>query len=203
MLGVSRTCAEQEIKSAYRKLAMRELLKDVSLKRVLSQRSPREFQTDLFGRAAPRPAFVSRTAEWLSMPPAFPLNRLSATAVDNYEVCPLQFKLEREWRLPRDVPAAMQYGASIHRVLRTYFDSVKLQRPLSEAQLIDLFEVDLGQLVIEDPYQRQLYHAKLLDPQLVRLPVLQEFANAQDGCQWVVQFMAPFATGFPSPNTRT
>jgi DNA helicase-2/ATP-dependent DNA helicase PcrA len=139
---------------------MRELLKDVSLKRVLSQRSPREFQTDLFGRAAPRPAFVSRTAEWLSMPPAFPLNRLSATAVDNYEVCPLQFKLEREWRLPRDVPAAMQYGASIHRVLRTYFDSVKLQRPLSEAQLIDLFEVDLGQLVIEDPYQRQLYHGQ-------------------------------------------
>jgi DNA helicase-2/ATP-dependent DNA helicase PcrA len=137
---------------------MRELLKDVSLRWVLVQRSPREFQTDLFGSAAPRPAFVSRTAEWLSLPPAFPLNRLSATAVENYEVCPLQFKLEREWRLPRDVPAAMQYGASIHRVLRTYFDSMKLERPLSEPQLIDLFEADLGQLVIEDPYQRQLYH---------------------------------------------
>jgi RecB family exonuclease len=52
----------------------------------------------------------------------------------------------------------MQYGASIHRVLRTYFDSMKLERPLSEAQLIDLFQADLGQLVIEDPYQRQLYH---------------------------------------------
>jgi DNA helicase II / ATP-dependent DNA helicase PcrA len=137
---------------------MRELLKDATLRHVQIQRAPREFQTDLFGHAAPRPAFVSRTAEWLSLPPAFPLNRLSATAVENYEVCPLQFKLEREWRIPRDVPAAMQYGAAIHRVLRTYFDSVRMERTLSDEELIDLFRTDLGQLVIEDPYQRQLYH---------------------------------------------
>ena len=32
--------------------------------------------------------FVSRTAEWLRLPPAFPLNRLSATAVETYETCP-------------------------------------------------------------------------------------------------------------------
>ncbi len=137
---------------------MRELLRDATLRRVQIQRPPREFQTDLFGHAAPRPSFVSRTAEWLSLPPAFPLSRLSATAVENYEVCPLQFKLEREWRIPRDVPAAMQYGAAIHRVLRTYFDSVRLERTLSDEELIDLFRADLGQLQIDDPYQRQLYH---------------------------------------------
>ena len=137
---------------------MREMLRDTTLSHVRIQRSPREFQTDLFGLAAPPPEFVSRTAEWLSLPPAFPLNRLSATAVENYEICPLQFKLEREWRIPRDVPAAMQYGAAIHRVLRTYFDSVRLERTLSEEELIALFQADLGQLVIEDPYQRQLYH---------------------------------------------
>jgi DNA helicase-2/ATP-dependent DNA helicase PcrA len=137
---------------------MREMLRDTTLNHVRIQRAPREFQTDLFGHAAPPPAFVSRTAEWLSLPPAFPLNRLSATAVENYQVCPLQFKLEREWRIPRDVPAAMQYGAAIHRVLRTYFDSVRLERTLSEEELIDLFQADLGQLVIEDPYQRQLYY---------------------------------------------
>ena len=137
---------------------MREMLRDATLNLVRMQRAPREFQTDLFGHAAPPPAFVSRTAEWLSLPPAFPLNRLSATAVENYEVCPLQFKLEREWRIPRDVPAAMQYGAAVHRVLRTYFDSVRLERPLSEEELVELFRTDLGQLVIEDPYQRDLYH---------------------------------------------
>jgi superfamily I DNA/RNA helicase/RecB family exonuclease len=135
----------------------RELLKHPALRSWLAQRSAREFQTDLFGHAAPPPAFVSRTAEWLALPPAFPLNRLSATAVESYEVCPLQFKLEREWRIPRDVPAAMHYGASMHRVLKTYFESVRLERPLPEEELIDLFRVDFAQAVIDDPYQRELY----------------------------------------------
>ncbi len=135
----------------------RELLKDPSLRAWLQQRPAREFQTDLFGHAAPPPAFVSRTAEWLALAPAFPLTRLSATAVESYELCPLQFKLEREWRIPRDVPAALHYGASMHRVLKTYFESIRLERPFSEEELIDLFRVDFGQAVIEDPYQRELY----------------------------------------------
>jgi superfamily I DNA/RNA helicase/RecB family exonuclease len=135
----------------------RELLNHPGLKPWLAQRAAREFQTDLFGHAAPPPAFVSRTAEWLALPPAFPLTRLSATAVENYEVCPLQFKLEREWRIPRDVPAAMHYGASMHRVLKTYFESVRLERPLSEEELIDLFRADFAQAVIDDAYQRDLY----------------------------------------------
>jgi DNA helicase II / ATP-dependent DNA helicase PcrA len=136
---------------------VRDLLKDPALWRWLAQRAARAFQTDLFGSATATPEFVSRTAEWLSLPPAFPLNRLSATAVENYETCPLQFKLEREWRIPRDVPAAMQYGASIHRVLRTYFDSVRQERTLSDEELIDLFRADLAESVIDDPYQRDLY----------------------------------------------
>ena len=136
---------------------LRELLRHPGLKRYLVERAARAFQTDLFAGAAPAPAFISRTAEWLSLPPAFPLNRLSATAVDSYELCPLQFKLEREWRIPRDVPAAMQYGASMHRVLRTYFDSVRQGRPLTEQAVLHLFREDLGQAVIEDPYQRELY----------------------------------------------
>ncbi len=136
---------------------IRELLKHPGLKPWLAQRDAREFQTDLFGHAAPPPAFVSRTAEWLALPPAYPLTRLSATAVESYEVCPLQFKLEREWRIPRDVPAAMHYGASMHRVLKTYFDSVRLERTLSEEEVIDLFRADFGQAVIEDSYQRELY----------------------------------------------
>ncbi len=136
---------------------VRELLKNTGLQPWLSQRPAHEFQTDLFGHAAPPPAFVSRTAEWLALPPASSLNRLSATAVESYGVCPLQFKLEREWRIPREVPAAMQYGASMHRVLKTFFDSVQQDRALSGEALIDLFRDDFAQAVIDDPYQRELY----------------------------------------------
>jgi DNA helicase-2/ATP-dependent DNA helicase PcrA len=136
---------------------LRELLNDRRLGSWLVARAAREFQTDLFAHATPLPPFVSRTAEWLELPPAFPLTRLSATAVESYDLCPLQFKLEREWRISRDVPAAMQYGASMHRVLKTYFDAVRMDRPLSEAELIDLFKADLAQAAIEDAYQRELY----------------------------------------------
>lgn len=136
---------------------IRELLKHPGLRSCLLQRPAREFQTDLFGHAAPASPFVSRTAEWLSLAPASPLTRLSASAVESYEVCPLQFKLEREWRIPRDVPAALHYGASMHRVLKTYYDSVRLERPLSEEDLLELFRSDFAQAVIDDPYQRELY----------------------------------------------
>jgi superfamily I DNA/RNA helicase len=114
---------------------MRELMKHPALASWRIQRAAREFQADLFAGAAPPPAFASRTAEWLAMPPAFPLNRLSATAVESYEVCPLQFKLEREWRIPRDVPAAMLYGATMHRVLKTYYESIRLKRPLGRMSM--------------------------------------------------------------------
>ena len=139
---------------------LRELLKDFGLRGWLVQRPAKAFQTDLFGNAAATPGFVSRTAEWLSLPPAFPLNRLSATAVETYETCPLQFKLEREWRIPRDVPAAMQYGAAMHRVLRTYFDSVRQDRVMAEEDLLELFRADFAQAVIDDRYQRDLYAAQ-------------------------------------------
>jgi DNA helicase-2/ATP-dependent DNA helicase PcrA len=136
---------------------LRELLRDHRLGSALQQRPARAFQPELFAAAAPPPAFASRAAQWIGLPPGAPLNRFSATSVERYEVCPLQFKLEREWRLPTEVPAAMQYGAAIHRVLRTYFDSVRLERPMTEEKLLELFRADLSQCAIEDPYQHELY----------------------------------------------
>jgi DNA helicase-2/ATP-dependent DNA helicase PcrA len=136
---------------------LRDLLKDSSLGRWLRKRQARAFQTDLFAQAAsPLPA--SRTSEWLSLPPASDLHAgLSASAVQTYETCPLQFKLQREWKIPREVPAAMQYGASIHRVLRAYYDSVRFQRPMSEDTLIELFRTDLTEARLQDRYQHELY----------------------------------------------
>jgi len=94
----------------------------------------------------------------VALPPAGDLSaRLSASAVQTYENCPLQFKLERAWKIPGEVPAAMQYGGSIHRVLRAYYDSVRQGRPLSEESLIELFCADLAEAKIQDSYQHDLY----------------------------------------------
>jgi DNA helicase-2/ATP-dependent DNA helicase PcrA len=134
---------------------LRELLKNPSLRPWLRQREARPFQTEIFAQEAEP---VSRTSEWLNLPPTTDLStRLSASAVQSYERCPLQFKLEREWRIPGEVPAAMQYGATMHRVLKSFFDSVRFNRPMDEPALIAMFKADLEEAHLEDRYQHELY----------------------------------------------
>src|SRR5438128_10977448 len=99
----------------------------------------------------------SPTTQWLKIPPASDLsNRLSATAVQNYEMCPLRVKLEREWGLPREVPAAMHYGAVMHRVLRAYYDSLRFERQYSDEALISLVRADLADAGVKLRYQDDL-----------------------------------------------
>lgn len=139
---------------------LRDLLKDSSLGRWLVQADARGFQTDMFAEAS-SPAATTRANQWLSLPPAANLySRLSASAVQTYETCPLQFKLEREWRIPDEVPAAMQYGAVMHRVLRAYYESVQMQRPMEDDALIQLFRDDLAQAGMQDHYQHELYETQ-------------------------------------------
>jgi DNA helicase-2/ATP-dependent DNA helicase PcrA len=136
---------------------LRELLKHREVKGYLKQRTCREFQTDIFGAAEA----VSRLGEWIGLPPSSDLAAtLSASAIQHYETCPLQFKLEREWRIPAEASAALQYGACMHRVLLTYYDSVRWDRALSEPDLIELFRDDLASAGFSDHYQRELYEQK-------------------------------------------
>ena len=136
---------------------LRELLKHREVKGWLKQRTCREFQTDIFGAAET----VSRLGEWIGLPPSSDLAAtLSASAIQHYETCPLQFKLEREWRIPAEASAALQYGACMHRVLLTYYDSVRWDRALSESELIELFRNDLASAGFSDHYQRELYEQK-------------------------------------------
>jgi DNA helicase-2/ATP-dependent DNA helicase PcrA len=139
---------------------VRELLQEASLRTWLISRPARPSQStiDIFAQASPAYPAHSRTAEWLDLAATPGLHaRLSASAVDTYERCPLQFKLERDWRMPRDVPAAMQYGAAMHRVLRTYYDSRQAGRPKTDDELIELLRQDLASAGIQDHYQYELY----------------------------------------------
>jgi DNA helicase-2/ATP-dependent DNA helicase PcrA len=100
----------------------------------------------------------SRLTAWLALPPITGLEaRLSASAIDTYENCPLQFKFEREWRLSKQLHGAMQYGAAVHRVLRTYYDSQRLGRTKTDEEWLQLFRDDLTASGIQDEYQRDLY----------------------------------------------
>jgi RecB family exonuclease len=139
---------------------LRELLKDATLHPFLQKRTARPLQVDLFAQEEAVPS-LSNASQWLAMDAGLTLTTgLSASAVEIYELCPLKFKLEREWRIPRDVPAAMQYGAAMHRVLRTLFESIRLGRPVSPEHLMELFKADLASANLEDPYQHELYETQ-------------------------------------------
>jgi DNA helicase-2/ATP-dependent DNA helicase PcrA len=139
---------------------VRELLQEPGLRPWLVSRAARPSQAtiEIFAAASPAYPAPSRSTEWLNLPATSGLHaRLSASAVDTYERCPLQFKLERDWRMPRDIPAAMQYGAAMHRVLRAYYDSVRAGRPKSDDELLELLREDLSSAGMQDRYQHELY----------------------------------------------
>ncbi|MFZ0761269.1 MAG: ATP-dependent DNA helicase [Candidatus Sulfotelmatobacter sp.] len=140
---------------------MRELIANPGLHSWLRVRAALPSQPELIEiAAAADPAYPegSRLEAWLALPAVEGLGaRLSATAVETYETCPLQFKFEREWKLARQVHAAMQYGAAMHRILRTYYDSVRLGRSKTEDELLQLLHDDLSVSGIQDEYQRDLY----------------------------------------------
>jgi DNA helicase-2/ATP-dependent DNA helicase PcrA len=140
---------------------MRELIGNPELQPWLRARAALPSQPELIEIAAAVDAAHpegSRLAAWLALPAIEGLDaRLSATAVETYETCPLQFKFEREWKLSQQVHAAVQYGAAMHRVLRTYYDSARLGRTQTDDELMQLFRDDLAASGIQDDYQRNLY----------------------------------------------
>lgn len=140
---------------------MRELMTNPGLQPWIRSRPALPSQPELIEIAAVADAARpegSRLAAWLALPAVDGLEaRLSATAVESYETCPLQFKFEREWKLSRQLHAAVQYGAAMHRVLRTYYDSVRQGRTKSDEEVPQLFQDDLAASGIQDDYQRALY----------------------------------------------
>ncbi|MGA9475400.1 MAG: ATP-dependent DNA helicase, partial [Terriglobales bacterium] len=138
---------------------LREFMDSYAQKKFWRTREAVAVQEDLFGAEEERRAIEHSTvAAWLLMDPtANFVTGLSASAIDTYEQCPLRFKLEREWNLPRDVPASLQYGAAMHRVLHTFYDAQRYGRVIGDEQLLENFRADFATAGIADRYQYELY----------------------------------------------
>ncbi len=139
---------------------MRELVKNHALEPWLrsAPASGSQAKLEMFATASVLYPAESQTNRWFELPALEGLHgRLSASAVETYNRCGLQFKLERDWRIPRKPAAAMQFGAAMHRVLKTYFDSLRAGRPKTDAELIAIFRQDLADAKIQEAYQHELY----------------------------------------------
>jgi ATP-dependent DNA helicase UvrD/PcrA len=128
--------------------------------------SNRTLASSLASRHAVQPAGspqaeveISPAGSWMLLPPEFKADELllSAHAVESYSTCPLKFKLEKDWRIPGDAAAAMQFGSAIHTVLRQYYDPAPHAPELSVEDAVDSFRREFAKAVIEDSLQRALY----------------------------------------------
>jgi DNA helicase-2/ATP-dependent DNA helicase PcrA len=138
---------------------LREFMVHPAYKKFWSAHPAAAVQDRLFAEEEQRIAVPQSTvAAWLLMPPAASfVTGLSASAIEIYEECPLRFKLEKEWNLPRDVPASLHYGAAMHRILHTFYDAQRYGREIGDDDLIEQFRSDLASAGIADRYQYELY----------------------------------------------
>ncbi len=105
---------------------------------------------------------LPRIAQWVELPPRpdARLQDLSASAIEQYDRCPLAFKLSRDWRIPEKAAAPMQYGAAMHTALKAYFDGVRVGRPPDEESVVACFLSELAKAKIDEDFQRRLLEEK-------------------------------------------
>jgi superfamily I DNA/RNA helicase/RecB family exonuclease len=138
---------------------LRELMNDASARDYWRCHTADEARYDLHASAA----LTTPLAGWMLEAPAFlaePLV-LSATGIDMYRRCPLQFKISREWRMEAKPSAAVQFGAAMHAALKLYGERVSEGRSLFfDEEVLNFFRQALLSEAIEDPLQRRLYEQK-------------------------------------------
>jgi len=132
---------------------LRSLLSNRTLKAVLAVRDSVETVS------AKLPLEPSPVGSWMLLPPAFATRdmALSANAVQSYSTCPMKFKLERDWRIPGEAAANLQYGFAVHTVLKNYYDPAPHAPELSVEELIAAFKREFAKGVIDDPVQKKMY----------------------------------------------
>ncbi|MGA7077168.1 MAG: ATP-dependent DNA helicase, partial [Terriglobales bacterium] len=138
---------------------LREFMVHPGYRKFWSTHSAAAVQDLLFAEEEQRVALEhSKVAAWLLMDPSADFSTgLSASTIEIYEQCPLRFKLEKEWNLPREVSASLHYGAAMHGVLRTFYDAQRFQREISDEDLLEQFRAELASRGIADRYQYDLY----------------------------------------------
>jgi DNA helicase-2/ATP-dependent DNA helicase PcrA len=101
----------------------------------------------------------TRITTWMELPALAQTTnrRLSASAIERYERCPLSYKLALEWKLPEEPAANMQYGAAMHAALFAYFDALRKGRQMLAEDVVQYFLNEFRKAKIDDALQRHLY----------------------------------------------
>jgi DNA helicase-2/ATP-dependent DNA helicase PcrA len=95
---------------------------------------------------------------WLLLPPSPRVNRpLSASAIEDYETCPMIYKIRHDWAIPGEIAGSLHYGAAVHDALKDFYDAALQERPRTQEQLLQIFESALAERHFDDQHQQEMY----------------------------------------------
>ena len=98
-------------------------------------------------------------APWAAQVPALAPGeklRLSATAIEAYQDCPLKFKFSHFLKVPTGPQAALTFGNIMHQCVRYYFELRRTSMPSFDA-VQEFFEGAWKDVGFEDAYQERAY----------------------------------------------
>jgi DNA helicase-2/ATP-dependent DNA helicase PcrA len=116
-------------------------------------------QRRLFGEMAEPAGVHPPIAEWAGREPEIKSGeklRLSASAIEDYEDCPLKFKFGHHLKIPTGPQAALTFGNIMHRSVRHYFE-LRAKGEASFEAVKGFYESSWRKAGFEDEYQEQAY----------------------------------------------
>jgi DNA helicase-2/ATP-dependent DNA helicase PcrA len=116
-------------------------------------------QQEMFGEIAEAAGVHPPIAEWAGREPEVKPGeklRLSASAIEDYEDCPLKFKFAHYLKIPTGPQAALTFGNIMHRSVRHYFE-LRAKGEASFEAVEKFYESSWRKAGFEDEYQEQAY----------------------------------------------
>ena len=111
------------------------------------------------GLSAIEPRAYSRVALWAKAyhPPLGEPLQLSASAIESYQKCPMQYLFERVWRIRGGPSAAMTFGNAMHTTIKEFVSDLRKNRRVSLDDVVAVYEREWSSAGYSDDYHEEEY----------------------------------------------
>ena len=101
----------------------------------------------------------SRVALWAKsyFPPCPEPLQLSASAIEQYEKCPMQYLFARMWRIRGGPSAAMTFGNAMHTTIKEFVGEIRKRRKISLDEMMTIYEREWLTAGYADDYHQEEY----------------------------------------------
>jgi DNA helicase-2/ATP-dependent DNA helicase PcrA len=111
------------------------------------------------GLGASETRAYSRVALWAKsyFPPAGEPLQLSASAIEQYEQCPMKYLFEKAWRIRGGPSAAMTFGSAMHTTIKEFVAEMRKRRKISFDEVAAIYEREWQSAGYSDDYHEEEY----------------------------------------------